>query len=142
VITRKPDAASMVTRIKLARKLGLTNLVFQLETASNDPRRLPSVDSDWQGLCENDICYRAWRTIEAEHGVSLSIETRQTDNVPAYVEIYLDDVRLAEGEVGARRDFVLPVGNRGTHRVEIVLANPMTRNRAYRRIHVASITTL
>jgi hypothetical protein len=142
VITRKPDAASMDTRIKLARKLGLSNLVFQLETASNDPRRPQSADSDWQGLCDKDICRRAWRTIEAGHGVSLSIETKQTDNVPAYVELYLDDVLLAEGEVGARRDFVLPVGNRGVHRVEVVLVNPMTRNRTDRRIHVASITTL
>jgi len=142
VITRKPDAASMDTRIKLARKLGLTNLAFQLELASNDPRHPPPADSDWQGLCNQDICYRAWRTIEATHGVSLTIDTVETDNVPAYVEVYLDDLRLAEGEVGAKRTFTLPVGARGAHRVEVMLANPMTRNRTSRRIRVASITAL
>ncbi len=142
VITRKPGAASGATRIRLARKLGLTEIAAQLEMSSNDPRHVASLDSDWQGLCDKDICHRAWRTIEAEHGVALSIETVQTDNVPAYVEIYLDDILLAEGEVGAKRDFIVAVGNRGVHRVEVVLANPMTRNRSNRRIHVASITTL
>jgi hypothetical protein len=142
VITRKPDAASVATRIRLARNLGLTNLAAQLELASSDPRRVQSLDSEWQGLCDNDVCHRAWRTIEAEHGVALSIETVQTDNVPAYVEIYFDDILRAEGEVGPKRDFIVPVGNPGTHRVEIVLANPMTRNRFPRRIHVAGITAL
>jgi hypothetical protein len=142
VITRKPDAASVATRIKLARNLGLTNLAAQLELASSDPRRVQSLDSEWQGLCDNDVCHRAWRTIEAEHGVELNIETVQTDNVPAYVEIYLDDILRAEGEVSPKRDFIVPVGNPGTHRVEIVLANPMTRNRFPRRIHVAGITAL
>lgn len=142
VITRKPDAASIATRIKLARKLGLTNIAAQLELATNDPRRLQSPDSDWQGLCGQDICYRAWRTIETEHGVSLSIETLQTDNVPAYVEIYVDDVRLAEGEAGPKRDFVVPVGTRGAHRIEVMLANPMSRNHVPRRIRVDRVTTL
>ena len=142
VITRKPDAASVATRIRLARNLGLTNIAEQMELATRDPRRVPTVDSDWQGLCDKDICYRAWRTIDAAHGVSLNIETVQTDNVPAYVEIYLDDIRLAEGEVGAKRDFIVPVGKAGVHRVEVLLANPTTRNRTPRRIRVASITTL
>jgi len=142
VITRKPDAASISTRIRLARKLGLTNLALQLDMATNDPRHPQSIDSDWQGLCNQDICYRAWRTIEADHGVSLTIETIQTDNVPAYAEVYMDDLRLAEGEVGAKRTFTLPVGNRGAHRIEVVLANPMTRNRTPRRIRVTSVTTL
>jgi hypothetical protein len=48
----------------------------------------------------------------------------------------------AEGEVGANRDFVVPTGSRGEHRVEVVLTNPMTRNLDRRRVHVASITTL
>jgi hypothetical protein len=142
VITRKPDSASMPTRIKLARKLGLTHLAVQLETASFDARRVTAADTDWQGLCDNDICHRAWRMIEAGHGVALSVQTVQSDNVPAYVEIYVDDVRLAEGEVGPKHDFTVPVRAPGDHRVEVVLANPMTRNGFSRRIHVASITAL
>lgn len=142
VITRKPGAASVATRLTLARRLGLTKLARQIETASNDPRQVQVLDSEWQGLCEKDVCYHAWRTIEAEHAVALRMETVQTDNVPAYVEIYLDDVLRAEGEVGPQRDFIVPVGNSGVHRVEIVLADPMTRNRFPRRLHIASITTL
>ena len=141
VITRKPAAASLQVRARLARKLGLTGLALEIET-QDDPRRVPPVESEWQGLCEKDICYHAWRTIEADHGVALTVATVQTDGVPAYVEIYLDDVLRAEGEVGAKRDFVIPVGNAGTHRVEVVLANPMTRNRFPRRIRIAGITTL
>jgi hypothetical protein len=141
IITRKPAAASTATRARLARKLGLTDLALQIDTEA-DPRRTQTIESDWQELCQTDICYHGWRTIDADHGVALSIATVQTDSVPAYVEIYLDDVLRAEGEVGPKRDFVIPVGNRGTHRVEVVLANPMTRNRFPRRVHVASITTL
>jgi hypothetical protein len=141
VITRKPAAASVATRARLARKLGLTDLALQIDTEA-DPRTVHPNESDWQELCQTDICYRGWRTIEADHAVALTIATVQTDSVPAYVEIYLDDVLRAEGEVGPKRDFVIPAGNRGTHRVEVVLANPMTRNRFPRRVHVASITTL
>lgn len=142
VITRKPGSASAATRLRLARKLGLTKLARQIEMSSNDPRQVQPLDSEWQGLCEKDVCYHAWRTIDAAHGVALRIETVQTDNVPAYVEIYLDDVLRAEGEVGPKRDFIVPVGNPGPHRVEVVLADPMTRNRFPRRLHIASITTL
>ena len=141
IITRQPAAASVTTRARLARKLGLTDLALQID-AEADPRSEKPNESEWQGLCQNDICYRGWRTIEADHGIALTLETVQTDSVPAYVEIYLDDVLRAEGEVGPKRDFVIPVGNRGTHRIEVVLANPMTRNRFPRRVHVTSITTL
>jgi hypothetical protein len=142
IATRKTGAASVGTRIRLARKLGLTSLAVQLEMASKDPRNVQPLESEWQNLCEKDVCSRAWRTIEADHGVALSIDTVHTDNVPAYVEIYLDDVLRAEGEVGAKRDFIVAVGNRGDHRVEVVLANPTTRNGSPRRVHIASITTL
>jgi len=142
VITRKPGAAPVETQIALARKLGLDSVARALETASSDPRRVPPVLSDWQGLCGTDVCYNAWRMIEAGHGIAMTIDTVESDNVPAYVEIYVDDALRAEGEVGAKRNFVVPVGNAGAHRVEVVLANPSTRNGSRRRVHIASITTL
>ncbi|MGH9421698.1 MAG: hypothetical protein ACRD3J_17100, partial [Thermoanaerobaculia bacterium] len=142
VITRRPGSASVATRIKLAQALGLNERASQMAMASNDPRRvLPNV-FEWQGLCEKDICSRAWRMIEAEHGIALTVETVRSDEVPAYVEIYVDDALRAEGETGPKRDFVVPVGNRGVHRIEVVLANPTTRNLAPRSVRVASITTL
>lgn len=142
MITHKQGAASDATRIRLARKLGENNVAAQIELGSADPRRVPVVDSEWQGLCGNDVCYRAWRNIDANHAVSLNIGTVETDNVPAYAEVYVDDVLRGEGEVGARRDFIVPVGNPGTHRVEVVLANPTTRNGATRRLHIGGLTTL
>ncbi|HEY4641254.1 MAG TPA: hypothetical protein VII75_07900, partial [Thermoanaerobaculia bacterium] len=141
IITRKPGSATIATRARLARTLGLTAVAQQVDAEAIDPRKQP-IESEWQGLCEKDICDRGWRTIEADHGVALTITTVASDSVPAYVEIYVDDVLRAEGEVGAKRGFIVPVGNRGTHRVEVVLANPMTRNRLPRRVHIAGITTL
>jgi hypothetical protein len=142
VITRKPGAAPAETQIALARKLGLDSVARSLETASSDPRRVAPVLTDWQGLCDANVCYSAWRMIEAAHGIAMTIDTVESDNVPAYVEIYVDDALRAEGEVGAKRDFVAPVGNAGAHRVEVVLANPATRNGSRRRVHIANVTTL
>lgn len=142
IITRRPEAADVATRIKLARALGLKERAAQMEMASLDPRRVVPNEYEWQGLCDKDICGRAWRVIEAGHGIALTIETVHTDEVPAYVEIYVDDALRAEGEVGPKRDFVVPAGTGGTHRIEVVLANPITRNLEPRRVHVASITTL
>ncbi|HEX3578963.1 MAG TPA: hypothetical protein VHY33_10405 [Thermoanaerobaculia bacterium] len=142
LVTHRQGAASDATRIRLARKLGENNVAAQIELANADPRRLPVVESDWQELCGNNICYRAWRNIEANHAISLNIETAETDNVPAYAEVYVDDVRRGEGEVGAKRDFIVPVGNPGTHRVEVVLANPVTRNGGVRRLRISGVTTL
>jgi len=142
VVVHSPGAASVATQIQLARALGLKDRATRLEMATNDPRRVVPNVLEWQGLCEKDLCSRAWRMIEAAHGVALTIETAQTDEVPAYVEIYVDDDLRAEGEIGPKRDFIVPVGSPGTHRIEVVLANPMTRNHSPRRVHIASITTL
>jgi hypothetical protein len=141
-VSRTRNAASVQTQIKLSKALGLKERATQLELASSDPRRSIPSASDWQGLCDNDICGRAWRTIDAQHGIAMTIDTVRTDEVPAYAEIYVDDVLRSEGEIGPKRDFVVPVGNVGIHRVEVLLANPITRNGDPRRIHVASITTL
>jgi hypothetical protein len=142
MVTHRQGAASDATRIRLARKLGLNDLAAQIELSTADPRRVPVVESDWQGLCGNDVCYNGWRNIDAAHAVALNIETVETDNVPAYAEVYVDDVLRGEGEVGAKRDFIVPVGNPGTHRVEVVLANPVTRNGTTRKLHISGVTTL
>jgi hypothetical protein len=142
VISRTPDAASVQTRIKLARQLGLKERTAQLEIGSSDPRRVSPNDYDWQGLCQTDICAHAWRNIDAGRHIALTIETTKTDDVPAYVLIYVDDALSAEGEVGPKRDYVLPVEYQGAHRIEVALVNPTTRNQSERRVHIASITAL
>lgn len=149
VITRKPGASAEI-QTRLAKALGLKERALELEMTSSDPRRVLPNDSEWQGGCGNDVCTRAWRMIDAEHGIALTIQAVQqtgqplvqTDDLPAYVEIYVDDVLRAEGEVKPKRDFIVPVGNRGAHRVEVMLVNPTTRNLYPRRVHVAKIATL
>ncbi len=142
VISRTPGAASADTRLKLARALGLKERASQIELASNDPRRVLPNENEWQGLCQSDICTHGWRIVEAGHGIALTIETVKTDEVPPYVEIYVDDMLRAEGEVSPKRDFIVPAGERGPHRIEVVLANPMTRNQSERRVQIKSLTTL
>jgi hypothetical protein len=141
-VARSPGAASPETRLKLARKLNLTAVAQQLEIAFQDPRRVRPQESEWQGGCGTDVCNRVWRNITAAHGIALTISTGETDNVPAYVEIYVDDALRAEGETGPKREFVAAAGSNGTHRIEVVLANPTTRNGGRRRVHIDSITTL
>jgi hypothetical protein len=142
VVTRTQGAAATGAQIRLARALGLNERAHQLEVASNDPRRILPDDHDWQGLCGTDICHSAWRTIDAGHGIALTLQTLQTDDVPAYVEIYVDDQLRAERDLGPNQDVIVPAGAPGAHRIEVVLANPTTRKLAPRRIHVASIKTL
>jgi hypothetical protein len=142
LITLKPGAASDATRIRLARKLGLNDRAAQIEFAIGYPRAGSVADSAWQGFCGTDVCSSAWRNIDAKHAVSLAIQTVQTDNVPAYAEVYVDDALRGEGTIGAKRDFILPVGNPGAHRVEVVLANPVTRNGDARKLRISSIKTL
>src|SRR5258707_2408974 len=110
---------------------------MHVELASSDPRRVIPAASDWEGLCGNDICGRAWRMIDAHREIAISIDTVRSDEVPAYAEIYVDDSLRSEGEIGPKRDFVVPVGNSGAHRIEVRLANPITRNGDPRQIHVA-----
>ncbi|HEX3068495.1 MAG TPA: hypothetical protein VHX14_07955, partial [Thermoanaerobaculia bacterium] len=143
VISRKPGAASVEMQVRLAKALARRDRALQIEMASNDPRRIPANDREWQGRCGNDICTWAWRVIDAEHGIALSIQSvPPSDDLPPYVEIYVDDVLRGEGEIKSKRDFVVPVGNRGAHRIEVLLVNPATGNRSPRRIQVAKIATL
>jgi hypothetical protein len=142
VITRSQGVATTGTQIRLAKALGLKVRAYQLEMSSNDPRRVATNDHDWQGLCGSDICGRAWRTIDASHGIALNLQTLETDAVRPYVEIYVDDHLRAERDLGPKQDIVVPVGNPGEHRIEVVLANPTTRKLTSRRIRVASLKTL
>jgi len=140
-IARSNSATSPDVRLRLAQKLGLVQLVRQLK-ATSDPRRVPPVETVWQGLCGPDVCSRAWRMVDAQHGVGLDLVTVSSDNVPPYVEIYADDALRAEGEVAPTQQFVAPVGNAGAHRIEILLVNPVTRNSGARRVRIDSLRTL
>jgi hypothetical protein len=138
-ITRIQGAADPETRLRLARKLGLNARAAQIEMETVAPRT-PSDSNAWQGLCGDEVCTRTWRQMESKQGaIDLTIDPSATDDVPPYVEISVDDARVAEGEVPARRVFPLVV-RPGPHRIEIAVANPLTRNNTARRVRVVSAT--
>lgn len=93
----------------------------------------------WQRLCGIDeICTHAvthvWAAERRRETVTLT--NVQSDETPPYVEIYVDDVPMAEGEVRDRRTFEIPVPA-GTHQVEIRILNPTTRNGIQRRLRLS-----
>jgi hypothetical protein len=97
-----------------------------------------SVPAEWQGLCEADVCRAAasqWYTEgAAQHIVVLSAV--QTDEAAPYAELYVDELRVAEGPVGEATAFTIGAPAAGVHRVRVRLANPLTRNLLQRRVRI------
>ncbi|HEX6087651.1 MAG TPA: hypothetical protein VF266_24175 [Thermoanaerobaculia bacterium] len=94
----------------------------------------------WQRLCANgEICTHAITHVwSAERRMqTITLTNAQSDETPPYVEIYVDDFPLAEGEVRDRRAFEIPLPP-GTHEIEIRLLNPTTRNGIQRRLRLSS----
>ena len=93
----------------------------------------------WQRLCANgEICQHAithvWSAERRRQTITLA--NAQSDETPPYVEIYVDDFPVAEGEVRDRRTFDIPIPS-GTCEVEIRLVNPTTRNGIQRRLRLS-----
>jgi hypothetical protein len=89
---------------------------------------------NWSGLCGEELCTSAFR--EHEGPLSVTLLVTQTDEVPLYVEVYVDDGLQDEGEVPDERTFSLDTGS-GRHRVEVRLVNPRTRNGIQRRARLS-----
>lgn len=134
-VTRIRGSVTEAARIRLARKLGLGKRASQIELG-NFPAHPPPEQTGWEGLCGDEVCGRASRTMETSSPeIELTLEPSASDDVPPYVEVYADDARLAEGEVVSRKTFLLPTGA-GKHRLEIVVINPLTRNAGARRVRI------
>ncbi len=131
VETREVPAAS---RARLAEALGRTTDAKRIAVLES---RQPSTER-WSGTCgRNEVCYSATATIPADRQITLDVAVVQTDEIPAYIEIYVDDERMAEGPVVETRRFAVPVRTAGAHRVEVRIANPHTRNQIQRRIRLS-----
>jgi hypothetical protein len=90
----------------------------------------------WLGTCAGDVCNHASGTLWSDGApFALKFAAVQSDNVPPYAEIYADDALAGEGAVSpsllARAALL-----RGVHRIDVRLANPMTRNAIRRRIRI------
>lgn len=99
-------------------------------------RRTPRV---WEGVCSpNELCSTArtqeWSADSRRRLIRL--ETVQSDEIAPYVEIYVDDVRVAEGEVRDSRTFEVPLAE-GIDEIEVRLVNSRTRNGVQRRLRLS-----
>ena len=93
----------------------------------------------WEGLCDADVCRSAkteWYTPGATQRV-VTLSTVQTDEYAPYVEVYVDEVLVSEGPVREATPFTIAATHEGVHRVEIRVANPLTRNLLQRRVRIA-----
>lgn len=78
-------------------------------------------------------------TIDAARGVLVTAAPVLADDVPPYVEVYVDGRRQAEGVLTGEQTFDAPVEAEGTHRIEVRIANPYTRNWTPRRIRIVTV---
>jgi hypothetical protein len=89
----------------------------------------------WTNTCSgNELCTSAFRTHEGPLTVHVSVA--QSDEIPPYLEIYVDDVLMVEGEVRGERTFTINASP-GSHRTEVRLVNRFTRNGTQRRARLS-----
>jgi len=123
----------LAAAVDVAHTLGQT---AQERRYASHLERTPRV---WEGLCGTDeICTTArsrdWTAARRMRTITLT--PVQTDEIAPYVEIYVDDMRFAEGEVRESRTFAVPLAP-GGHVVEVRLVNPRTRNGTQRRLRLS-----
>lgn len=126
--------ASAAARAKLARLLGKNDVAATIERTETDRPPL-SVDIggvSWVGTTHGDFVYRVSAVADGPRPVSVA--PAASDEVPPYVELFVDDERAAEGVVVNK----MTIGSipPGRHRVELTLANPRMRNRGLRSVRV------
>lgn len=134
-------AASDTIRARLARKAGLDDLARRIEASIRAPRN----PGGWAGGCGDErdqVCFGATRDVDAPHAVALTMTPSATDDRAPYVEIYVDDALRAEGPVVGETTLTAPVDAPGMHRVEVRLANPVTRNSTARRVRIVRLQSL
>jgi hypothetical protein len=93
----------------------------------------------WVGQCSGDqICTSAHRSVYADspRRYSITIARMAGDDVPPYVEVYVDDARIGEGPIEGEQTFNSDTLAAGMHRVHVRVVNPFTRNLAQRRVRV------
>lgn len=121
---------------EVAKILGRTREVARLE----ELLRRRNSDATWIGACgANELCsmVRTKRYYTSGERISLQTTVTQSDEIPPYLEIYLDDLLVAEGSVAAERTFEVVSPESGMHQLEIRLANPRTRNGVQRRLRLS-----
>jgi hypothetical protein len=118
------------TRLLLARALGDEAAALRVQAMAG-AREKPAGDALWTGLCEGgDLCSTAVTTRPLQQ---VRVAVAQSDEIPPYVEVYVNDSLVAEGEVRGERTFALPSG---ANRTEVRLVNRHTKNGIQRRVRL------
>lgn len=126
----------MATGAEVAEILGQTDLAArrrqELATAYGELR-------DWEDLCSGDLCRSAnrWVYVAAPRTMAIQLTPVQSDEVPPYVEVFVDSVLVAEKPVPSPTAIEVPIATPGLHRVEVRLANRFTRNQVERRVRLS-----
>jgi hypothetical protein len=92
----------------------------------------------WANLCGRDeLCTSVTREHTAPLEFTLSVA--QSDEIPPYVEVYRDDVLVAEGEVRDQKTFTIEAGESTgrPYRTEVRLVNRFTRSGIQRRVRLS-----
>jgi hypothetical protein len=96
---------------------------------------------NWIGTCgPAEVCTSSTRTVSSPtpgHAIDLTVSNAESDEVPPYVEVFVDDALVAEAAVSDTQVFHLTAAEAGDLRVEVRLANPRTRNRLQRRVRLS-----
>ena len=89
----------------------------------------------WTGPCSvNELCTSLHRTHSGP--LTFQVSVTQSDEIPPYVEVYLDDALVAEGEVHDQRTFTINASPE-KHRTEVRLVNRFTKNGTQRRARLS-----
>jgi hypothetical protein len=79
------------------------------------------------------------RDVSAEREIAITVKSVITDDVPPYIEVYVDKSLRAEGAVVGERTLTAPVERAAVHEIEVRLANPVTRNNTRRKVEVTAV---
>lgn len=123
-----PELAAVATDVY--RTLG------DAERARTFTQRLRS-NRTWTGLCGSDLCGSA-RTVRIFDGkpAILRFNVVQTDEIPPYLELFVDGALATEGPVKGSRSFEIAAPS-GTHEIEVRLVNPKTRSGLQRLVRMS-----
>jgi hypothetical protein len=89
----------------------------------------------WTNTCgQAELCSSVFRIHDGPLQFKASVS--QSDEIPPYVEIYVDDVLVMEGEVRDEKTFAVDAAP-GPHRTEVRLVNRTVRNGTQRRVRLS-----
>lgn len=121
----------------IAAAAEVAQLAGDTKDAARLRQQLAAAPREWRETCSRDeICGAAYAW-QWSNPVRVSLSVSQSDEIPPYVEIYVDDALGAEGEVRDEATFVVDNAGAGLHRVEIRVVNRTTRNGVQRRLRLS-----